>query len=225
MAGDGSEGIERQIGQMLALVKSRVDLIIVQPTDNAALTAPLRAANRAGIPVVAYDQYISGGELAAFVQAKQREYNLGVVQIFPFAETEPIATLVNPEIPTAAFVKRDSRIVASALDGERASVVEGTGTEIGTAPLLTGGEGRGELLGRGDEVPTRGLAAGSGCAGGIGGRIECRPRMAVLSLRRDVPSALSFSGTRTARNWSCRCRRQAIPRSTAFLRRDASSSG
>jgi two-component system nitrogen regulation sensor histidine kinase NtrY len=38
---------------------------------------------------------------------------------------------VNPEIPTAAFVKRDSRIVASALEGEQASVVEGTGTEIG----------------------------------------------------------------------------------------------
>ncbi len=70
-------------------------------------------------------------ELAAFVHVKQREYNLGVVQIFPFAEAEPIATLVNPEIPTAAFVKRDSRIVASALDGEQASVVEGTGTEIG----------------------------------------------------------------------------------------------
>jgi len=70
-------------------------------------------------------------ELAAFVQVKQREYNLGVVQIFPFAEAEPIATLVNPEIPTAAFVKRDSRIVASALEGEQASVVEGTGTEIG----------------------------------------------------------------------------------------------
>ena len=70
-------------------------------------------------------------ELAAFVHVKQREYNLGVVQIFPFAEAEPIATLVNPEIPTAAFVKRDSRIVASALEGEQASVVEGTGTEIG----------------------------------------------------------------------------------------------
>jgi two-component system nitrogen regulation sensor histidine kinase NtrY len=70
-------------------------------------------------------------ELAAFVQVKQRDYNLGVVQIFPFAEAEPIATLVNPEIPAAAFVKRDSRIVASALEGERASVVEGTGTEIG----------------------------------------------------------------------------------------------
>ncbi|MDX1648732.1 MAG: HAMP domain-containing protein, partial [Myxococcota bacterium] len=70
-------------------------------------------------------------ELAAFVRAKQREYNLGVVQIFPFAEAEPIATLVNPEIPAAAFVKRESAIVAAAFSGEPATVVEGTGTEIG----------------------------------------------------------------------------------------------
>lgn len=51
---------------MTALVKSGVDLILVQPTDNAALAQPLRAANRARIPVVAYDQYINGGELAAY---------------------------------------------------------------------------------------------------------------------------------------------------------------
>jgi len=69
--------------------------------------------------------------LKSFVKAKQREYNMGIVQVFPFAEAEPIATLINPEIPTAAFVQRDSAIVASALHGEPASVVEGTGTDIG----------------------------------------------------------------------------------------------
>ncbi len=66
VAGDGEEGIERQIQQMRDLIASKVDLIIVQPTDNAALAAPLREANAAGIPVVAYDQYISGGNLAAY---------------------------------------------------------------------------------------------------------------------------------------------------------------
>ena len=70
-------------------------------------------------------------ELEAFVQLKQREYNLGVVQIFPFAEAEPIATLVNPEIPADAFVKRESAIVASALAGESTTLVEGTGTDLG----------------------------------------------------------------------------------------------
>ncbi|MEN6585609.1 MAG: sugar ABC transporter substrate-binding protein [Sulfuricella sp.] len=67
VAGDGSAGIERQIAQMFEAVKRKPDIIIVQPTDNAALAAPLRAANQAGIPVVAYDQYIDGGKLAAFV--------------------------------------------------------------------------------------------------------------------------------------------------------------
>ena len=67
VAGDGRGGIDRQIQQMGELIRQRVDLIIAQPTDNAALTAPLEAANEAGIPVVAYDQYISGGKLASYI--------------------------------------------------------------------------------------------------------------------------------------------------------------
>ena len=67
VAGDGSDGIERQISQMYELIKLQPDAIIVQPTDNAALAEPLREANRLNIPVVAYDQYISGGKLASFI--------------------------------------------------------------------------------------------------------------------------------------------------------------
>ena len=66
VAGDGEAGIQRQIEQMYELLALKPDCIIIQPTDNAALAAPLRAANEAGIPVVAYDQYISGGKLAAY---------------------------------------------------------------------------------------------------------------------------------------------------------------
>lgn len=67
VAGDGSAGIERQIGQMYKMIADKVDLIIVQPTDNAALSKPLQAANRVKIPVVAYDQYISDGKLASYI--------------------------------------------------------------------------------------------------------------------------------------------------------------
>lgn len=67
VAGDGEAGIERQIEQMRELIALAPRVIIVQPTDNAALSAPLREANAAGIPVVAYDQYISGGTLAAYI--------------------------------------------------------------------------------------------------------------------------------------------------------------
>lgn len=66
VAGDGPEGIERQIHQMKELIDMGVDLIIVQPTDNAALAEPLQQANAKKIPVVAYDQYISSGKLAAY---------------------------------------------------------------------------------------------------------------------------------------------------------------
>lgn len=75
-AGDGADGVERQISQMQALVASQPDAIIVQPADNAALAAPLRAANRAGIPVIAYDQYISGGQLASYITSDN--YQAGV---------------------------------------------------------------------------------------------------------------------------------------------------
>jgi two-component system nitrogen regulation sensor histidine kinase NtrY len=69
--------------------------------------------------------------LAAFIQKKQREYGLGVVQVFPFADAEPLATLVNPEVPTAAFVQRESTLVTSAFGGVEGSLVEATGSEIG----------------------------------------------------------------------------------------------
>jgi two-component system nitrogen regulation sensor histidine kinase NtrY len=70
-------------------------------------------------------------ELETFVEGKQREYDLGVVQIFPYGEAEPLVTSVNPEIPDAAFVRRENPIVAAALAGERSSVVEGTGGDQG----------------------------------------------------------------------------------------------
>jgi len=67
VAGDGEAGIDKQIEQMLELIKQRVDIIIVQPTDNAALSYPLLAANKAEIPVIAYDQYIIRGQLTSFL--------------------------------------------------------------------------------------------------------------------------------------------------------------
>lgn len=67
VAGDGPQGIENQIRQMNEIIDMRPDLIIVQPTDNAALAMPLQKANKVGIPVVAYDQYISGGHLTCYV--------------------------------------------------------------------------------------------------------------------------------------------------------------
>jgi two-component system nitrogen regulation sensor histidine kinase NtrY len=70
-------------------------------------------------------------ELEKFVEEKQREYDVGVVQVFSYAEEQPLVTSVNPESADAAFLQRESPIVASALAGEGASLVEGTGSELG----------------------------------------------------------------------------------------------
>jgi ribose transport system substrate-binding protein len=100
VAGDGAAGVERQIEQMHTMVKQKPDIIIVQPTDNAALAAPLRAANQAGIPVVAYDQYISGGNLAAYITSDnyQAGYLDGEYLAALFPETRPLR-LVLVEYP------------------------------------------------------------------------------------------------------------------------------
>jgi len=100
VAGDGQDGIERQIAQMYELIKLQPDAIIVQPTDNAALAEPLREANRLNIPVVAYDQYISGGKLAAFITSDnvQAGYLDGEYIASHFLDTQKIK-LVLVEYP------------------------------------------------------------------------------------------------------------------------------
>jgi len=68
IAGNGDEGIENQIRQFDHVIEqNKMDIIIVQPTDNAALAKGLLKANLNNIPVVAYDQYISEGKLTSFI--------------------------------------------------------------------------------------------------------------------------------------------------------------
>lgn len=67
IAGDGEAGMEKQLEQFYELLSQDVDAIIVQPTDNAVLVPALLEANAKNIPVIAYDQYISQGELASFI--------------------------------------------------------------------------------------------------------------------------------------------------------------
>ena len=96
IAGDGPEGISRQIMQMREAISQKPKVIIVQPTDNAALAAPLREANKAGIPVVAYDQYISGGTLAAYITSDnyQAGYLDGEYIASRFSHARPINLIV-----------------------------------------------------------------------------------------------------------------------------------
>ncbi len=102
VAGDGADGIEKQVLQMKELIEIKMDIIIVQPTDNAALAGPLSQANAAGIPVVAYDQYISGGVLAAFRTSDnyQAGYLDGeyITSKFPQGETISVVLVEYPHV-------------------------------------------------------------------------------------------------------------------------------
>lgn len=78
VAGDGEAGIKNQVAQFIEVVKKGgVDLIIIQPTDNAALSDGLRLANQKKIPVVAYDQYIIGGKLVSYITSNN--YQAGIL--------------------------------------------------------------------------------------------------------------------------------------------------
>ncbi len=61
-------------------------------------------------------------ELTQWVAIKQREYNLGVVEIFS-ATGEELVTAVNPEIPVANFARPDADFVLEALHGRPATSV------------------------------------------------------------------------------------------------------
>lgn len=91
IAGDGPQRQARQIEQMLKLIKSGVNILIVQPTDSVALGGALKAANQAHIPVVAFDQYIEGGQLSAYVTSDN--YQAGAL------DGEYIASLYPDEYP------------------------------------------------------------------------------------------------------------------------------
>ncbi len=75
--------------------------------------------------------------LTRFVEAKQRDYNLGVVEVFS-ATGEELVTAINPEIPAANFSRPESDLVRSAMDGMGATRVEeaGSGSVVrGAVPI------------------------------------------------------------------------------------------
>ena len=61
--------------------------------------------------------------LSELVQARQRDYNLGVVEVFSAAGDE-LVVAVNPEIPAANFSRPDSDLVRSAQQGVATSRIE-----------------------------------------------------------------------------------------------------
>lgn len=96
VAGDGKDGIKNQIQQFGKAISLRPSAIIIQPTDNAALSHKLQEANRLKIPVIAYDQYIVNGDLAAFVTSDNYQagrLNAEYISSF-YTDTTPIRIVI-----------------------------------------------------------------------------------------------------------------------------------
>lgn len=72
-------------------------------------------------------------DLERLVQEKQREYNLGVVEVFGRSGEELVAAS-NPEIPASNFSRPESDLVRSALDGKSLSSI----SELGGADVIRG---------------------------------------------------------------------------------------
>jgi two-component system nitrogen regulation sensor histidine kinase NtrY len=73
-------------------------------------------------------------DLKAFVQSKQREYNLGTVEIFS-PDGEPFVVALNEQVPTGELIKPEAEFLHRALRG-----LEVTRTEVfGEADVIRGG--------------------------------------------------------------------------------------
>jgi ABC-type sugar transport system substrate-binding protein len=59
--------IAGQLGVVEDMINSQVDAIAIAPTDSSAIVVAVEKANKAGIPVVAVDTAIKGGDIASYV--------------------------------------------------------------------------------------------------------------------------------------------------------------
>lgn len=127
VAGEGEKGMATQIKQMEKLISQKPDAIIVQPTDNVALSKPLLKANQQNIPVVAYDQFILEGELASYITSNN--YQAGELNgeyIDSLFDDDHVIRLILVEYPNvSSTVERiDGFIDALRKEGQKYKVLK-----------------------------------------------------------------------------------------------------
>ncbi|MEO8263203.1 MAG: substrate-binding domain-containing protein, partial [Pseudolysinimonas sp.] len=64
---NADQDASKQQSQAEAALASGVSVLVLDPVDGAASVSIVAAANAQGVPVIAYDRYISGGDLAFYV--------------------------------------------------------------------------------------------------------------------------------------------------------------
>jgi len=72
-------------------------------------------------------------DLRRFVQEKQVEYNLGVVEVFS-SQSEELLKIMNPMIPDSSFISAESGLVRQALEGKELTRVQ----EAGAGDIIRG---------------------------------------------------------------------------------------
>jgi len=133
-----------------------VDNALEQSGDLAAHYTESNAANALYLAEriaerIARDALSLDGEgqvLAEFVHEKQREYNLGVVEVFA-ANGDELVSAINPEIPAMNFSRHDSGLVRAGLMGGATWRVEavGSGDVIRAVVPIISPERPGEFIG------------------------------------------------------------------------------
>ncbi|MFT9266568.1 substrate-binding domain-containing protein [Oenococcus sp.] len=66
---DGKNDTSKQSNDIEDLIQQKVDLLIVNPVDSDAVTPEVKAANDAGIPVIAIDRSSTGGKVLSLVSS------------------------------------------------------------------------------------------------------------------------------------------------------------
>lgn len=64
---DAQNDSNRQLSSVEDMITSGIDILLINPTDSAAVVAAVRAANRANIPVITVDRGADGGDVVAHV--------------------------------------------------------------------------------------------------------------------------------------------------------------
>ncbi len=64
---DAQDNVSKQISDLEDLLQRGIDVLVINPTDSDAVVPAVMIANSSGIPVIAVDRNVAGGELAAYV--------------------------------------------------------------------------------------------------------------------------------------------------------------
>ena len=66
---NGQFDVSKQMNAIENFIVQRVDAIILNPADADSIANGVKAANKAGIPVITFDTNANGGEVTAFVES------------------------------------------------------------------------------------------------------------------------------------------------------------